>query len=103
MKNQVLRLALVGTTALMLNVGWVMAADTTAQQPATPGTASETDTKSQENNPAGPDKQKVASTPSGTKKHHKKPKGTDPVAHQSPDMATKPPQGAQVTTPVDIH
>jgi hypothetical protein len=30
--------------------------------------------------------------PTGTKKHHKKPHGSQPVANQSPDSATKSPQ-----------
>jgi hypothetical protein len=98
MKNQVARLALVGTTALLMNVGWVMAADTTAQQPAMPGTASQTDTKSQENIPAGPDKQKMASQPSTTKRTHLKPAGTvakQTMQQHAPD-ASKTPQEASV-------
>jgi hypothetical protein len=110
MKNQVTKLALVATTALLMNVGWVLADETSAPSSspnnpsgvpnAAPGTAAGMTSKDGQNNPPGTDTQKVASTPSGTKKHHKKPKGTMPVANQSPDAATKSPQ---VITPVNVQ
>jgi hypothetical protein len=103
MKKQMIKLALVAITALLLNVGWVMA-DTTVTQPASTGTpsgsSSDVDKKGQDLNSASANQQRTASMPAGTKKHHKKPKGAAPVANQSPAAATKTPQ---VVTPVNIQ
>jgi hypothetical protein len=91
MKNQVGRLAILGVTAFVLNTGWVLAADSTADATSAPGTAASNDSKNsaQENTPAGPSTQTTATTPAGTKKHHKKPKGTAPVANQAGDTTSK--------------
>jgi hypothetical protein len=91
MKNQVCKWMLVGAAAMVLNAGVAFAADSMATN-AAPGTPASTDTKSQENSPPGPTNQATASTPSGTKKHHHRPKSTDPVPNQAGDTTSKTPQ-----------
>jgi hypothetical protein len=108
MKNQLSKLALVGTTALLLNVGWVMADETSAptSSPANPsgvsnatsGTAAGMTSKNGQNNPPGMDKQRTASMSENSKKTHLRPKGT--IAQhkdQHSPSATKTPQ--QVSVP----
>lgn len=101
MKKQVIKLALVGTTALLLNVGWVMA-DSTATPPAmtgTPsGTSSDVSKKGEDFNSPQSDKQKTASMPENSKKTHLKPHGImakDGVNQRGP-LTTKTPQQASV-------
>ena len=101
MKKQMIKLALVGTTALLLNVGWVMA-DSTATQPAMTGTPSGTSgdvsKKGQEVNSPGANNQTTASMPENSKKTHLKPNGTvakNGVNQRGP-LATKTPQQASV-------
>ena len=77
MKTHVCKLALVAISALFLNLESGRCADTVPPEKATPGTPAETDTKSQENNPSGPAKQKTASTPSDTKSDTNNANGTE--------------------------
>jgi hypothetical protein len=101
MKNQIIKLTLVGTTALLLNVGWVMA-DTTATQPASTGTPSGTfsdnNKNSRELNSPGADKQRTASMSENSKKAHLKPHGTVAKSgvNQRGSLTTKTPQQASV-------
>ncbi len=102
------KLALVGTAALLLNMGRVLADETSAptSSPANPsvvsnaqsGTAAGMTSKDGQNNPPGTDKQKTASMSENSKKTHLKPKGTiaQHKDQHSPD-ATKTPQ--QVSVP----
>jgi hypothetical protein len=101
MKNTIGRLALVGSAALILTSGVAFSADATTDQSTAPGTAAQTDTKTQENIPAGTTAQKTASMPSGTKKKHHKPVGTQPVADQQGITTSKSPQVS--TTPAQTQ
>jgi hypothetical protein len=107
MKNNMTKLALVGTTALLLNMGCVLADETSAPScsPANPsgvsnaksGTAAGMTSKDGQNNPPGTDKQRTASMPENSKKTHLKPNGT--IAQhkdQHSSDATKTPQQASV-------
>lgn len=98
MKIQVCRYALLAASLVFLNSGIAFSADTTPPAMATPGTPAETDTKSQENNPAGPAKQVTKHPHEGTKKKkHKTHAPADNGTTQSGDKATKTPQ--KETTP----
>jgi hypothetical protein len=77
MKTHVCKLALIALSALFLNLESSYAADTTPPDKATPGTAAETDTKSQENNPSGPAQQTNASAPADSKTAANTPNGTE--------------------------
>ena len=90
MKNQVGRLALIGTAAFLLN-GWVLA-DTAGTTNATPGTPAATDSKTQENNPVGTTAQTTAHPKEGTKKKKHKTHAPAPVANQAGDTTSKAPQ-----------
>jgi hypothetical protein len=103
MKNQILKLTLVGTTALLLNVGWVRADSTSTATPTAStgspsGTFGDNNKNGQELNSPGADRQKTASMPENSKKTHLKPHGTvanDGVNQRGP-LATKTPQQASV-------
>ena len=94
MKIQVCRWALLAAALACLNSGIAFADGTnmTPTAPAAPGSAEQKDTKTQENNPVGPAKQKTAH-PSEKSKHHKhKTHAPSPKGDMSGDKATKTPQ-----------
>lgn len=93
MKIKVCQYALIAALTLFIGTDRALCADTTPPEKAVPGTAAETDTKNQENNPSGPADQTTDHPKEGTKKHkHKTHAPADAGVDQSGDKATKTPQ-----------
>jgi len=93
MKNQVTKFVLVGVATLFFGASYALCADNTPPAEATPGTPAAQDSKSQINDPSGPNHQKTADVSPNTKDVHNDPAG--PSANgtdQSGATATKTPQ-----------
>jgi hypothetical protein len=93
MKNMLSKFALIGSAAIIFNAGLAFA-DTASSpdKPAAPGTAAETDSKTQENNPSGPTTQTTSHPKEGTKKKKHKTHAPTTTTDASGDKATKTPQ-----------
>lgn len=99
MKTQLSKLLAVSVAVLVMGSRITMGDDANANIPpakATPGSPAESNTKTQENNPAGSATQTMAHPKEGTKKKKKKNSGapvtTTDTTTASGDKATKTPQ-----------